>query len=111
MLLWSGMSDRKRLADGVRRKEIAAQLYMSERTVSKHIQHIFEKLDVFRGGGDCKGHPSGLYSASLACFNGDWQSTAPRCFTADRVHKRWLQAGFDGGGPGPFGKDELSTTA
>ena len=34
------------LAAGIRRKEIAEQLFMSERTVSNHLQHIFEKLEV-----------------------------------------------------------------
>lgn len=34
------------VAKGVRRKEIAEQLYISERTVSNHLQHIFEKLQV-----------------------------------------------------------------
>ena len=34
------------VARGVRRKEIAEQLYISERTVSNHLQHIFEKLQV-----------------------------------------------------------------
>lgn len=34
------------LAGGVKRKEIAEQLFMSERTVSNHLQHIFEKLEV-----------------------------------------------------------------
>ncbi len=34
------------VAAGIRRKEIAARLYMSERTVSNHLQHIFEKLQV-----------------------------------------------------------------
>jgi two-component system secretion system response regulator SalR len=34
------------LAEGIKRKEIAAQLYCSERTISNHLQHIFEKLQV-----------------------------------------------------------------
>ena len=34
------------LADGTKRKEIAEQLFLSERTVSNHLQHIFEKLQV-----------------------------------------------------------------
>lgn len=34
------------LANGVKRKEIATQLFLSERTVSNHLQHIFEKLHV-----------------------------------------------------------------
>ena len=34
------------LRDGVKRKGIAEQLYISERTVSNHVQHIFEKLGV-----------------------------------------------------------------
>ena len=34
------------VARGVKRKEIAEQLYISERTVSNHLQHIFEKLQV-----------------------------------------------------------------
>ena len=34
------------LAGGTKRKEIAEQLFMSERTVSNHLQHIFEKLEV-----------------------------------------------------------------
>lgn len=32
------------LAGGIKRKEIAEQLFMSGRTVSNHLQHIFEKL-------------------------------------------------------------------
>jgi len=34
------------LADGSKRKDIASMLYASERTISNHIQHIFDKLDV-----------------------------------------------------------------
>lgn len=34
------------VASGVRRREIAEQLFISERTVSNHLQHIFEKLQV-----------------------------------------------------------------
>lgn len=34
------------IADGHRRKEVAMQLHLSERTVSNHLQHIFEKLQV-----------------------------------------------------------------
>lgn len=34
------------LADGMKRKEIAQRLFLSERTVSNHLQHIFEKLEV-----------------------------------------------------------------
>lgn len=34
------------LAEGRKRKEIAGKLYISERTLSNHLQHIFEKLDV-----------------------------------------------------------------
>ena len=34
------------IADGMKRKEIAATLYISERTLSNHLQHIFEKLNV-----------------------------------------------------------------
>lgn len=36
----------KFLADGKKRKEIATELFMSERTVSNHLQHIFDKLHV-----------------------------------------------------------------
>ncbi|MCC0665727.1 response regulator transcription factor [Clostridioides sp. ZZV15-6597] len=34
------------LYNGVKRKDIASQLYLSERTVSNHIQNIFDKLNV-----------------------------------------------------------------
>lgn len=34
------------LSDGYKRKEIADRLHISERTVSNHLQHIFDKLDV-----------------------------------------------------------------
>lgn len=34
------------LSDGCKRKEMANILYVSERTVSNHIQHIFDKLTV-----------------------------------------------------------------
>lgn len=34
------------LSGGIKRKEIAEQLFMSERTVSNHLQHIFEKIGV-----------------------------------------------------------------
>ena len=46
-----GLTDGERkvlelVASGVRRREIAEQLFISERTVSNHLQHIFEKLQV-----------------------------------------------------------------
>lgn len=34
------------VASGIKRKDIADRLFMSERTVSNHLQHIFEKLEV-----------------------------------------------------------------
>ena len=34
------------VATGAKRKDIAEQLFISERTVSNHLQHIFEKLQV-----------------------------------------------------------------
>lgn len=34
------------IADGMKRKEIADELYISECTLSNHLQHIFEKLGV-----------------------------------------------------------------
>ena len=34
------------IATGKKRKEIAGQLYISERTLSNHLQHIYEKLGV-----------------------------------------------------------------
>lgn len=34
------------ICSGRKRKNIAEELYMSERTLSNHLQHIFEKLDV-----------------------------------------------------------------
>lgn len=34
------------ISSGKRRKSIADELYMSERTLSNHLQHIFEKLQV-----------------------------------------------------------------
>lgn len=36
----------KLLANGKKRKEIATELFMSERTVSNHLQRIFDKFDV-----------------------------------------------------------------
>lgn len=36
----------KLLANGKKRTEIATELYMSERTVSNHLYHIFDKLNV-----------------------------------------------------------------
>lgn len=36
----------KRSPEGQKRKDIASTLYISERTLSNHLQHIFEKLDV-----------------------------------------------------------------
>lgn len=34
------------ICSGRKRKKISEELYMSERTLSNHLQHIFEKLDV-----------------------------------------------------------------
>ena len=34
------------ICSGKKRKNISEELYMSERTLSNHLQHIFEKLDV-----------------------------------------------------------------
>lgn len=34
------------LAEGFKRKEIACRLFLSERTVSNHLQHVFDKLQV-----------------------------------------------------------------
>ena len=34
------------ISDGKKRKCVAEELYISERTLSNHLQHIFEKLDV-----------------------------------------------------------------
>ena len=34
------------LCNGVKRKDMSTLLYVTERTVSNHIQHIFDKLDV-----------------------------------------------------------------
>ncbi len=34
------------IAAGKKRKDIAGELYISERTLSNHLQHIYEKLDV-----------------------------------------------------------------
>ena len=34
------------ISTGKKRKDIADALYMSERTLSNHLQHIFEKLAV-----------------------------------------------------------------
>lgn len=34
------------ISSGKKRKTVAAELYMSERTLSNHLQHIFDKLDV-----------------------------------------------------------------
>lgn len=36
----------KLVGSGKKRKQIADELYISERTLSNHLQHIFEKLDV-----------------------------------------------------------------
>ncbi|MGX9756142.1 LuxR C-terminal-related transcriptional regulator [Clostridioides difficile] len=45
------LTDREKLIlqflyNGVKRKDIASKLYLSERTVSNHIQNIFDKLNV-----------------------------------------------------------------
>lgn len=34
------------LCDGYKREEVADSLFISKRTVSNHIQHIFDKLHV-----------------------------------------------------------------
>lgn len=44
------LTDREKLIlqflyNGIKRKDIASQLYLSERTVSNHIQNIFDKLN------------------------------------------------------------------
>ena len=43
---WVHREMQKSGVSGIKRKEIAEQLFMSERTVSNHLQHIFEKLGV-----------------------------------------------------------------
>lgn len=34
------------ISTGKKRKDVADELYISERTLSNHLQHVFEKLEV-----------------------------------------------------------------
>ncbi|MGH3826302.1 MAG: response regulator transcription factor [Pseudonocardiaceae bacterium] len=57
-------SERKLVAQGLRNREIAARLFVSERTVESHVDHILTKLglssrtQVVAWAGDLGLHPS-----------------------------------------------------
>ena len=52
------------LARGLRNKEIAARLYVSERTVNFHLANIYQKLNVSgRTEALSKAHEQGLLTA------------------------------------------------